>query len=245
MKYVNIGKIKLTKISCGTYKLSSPRCRFASFDLCYGYFQTHRGCLTIDMERSCLHLWSYLASWGMFRNSKLFSDCSMKVMEDIVFYLSGLEDSDWDLDLGLDARGCIDSIKSERIVKIYEDLSKIIENIYINCVIVGVSPTITLITKIMLGTLGCIPAFDKNFKNALGTSNSSLTRDVLYETQLYYGSSPTCSAADTGSAVSINPNTKIKVINFNGKSTELFYSRAKVLDMIGFSSVAKWPWQIV
>ena len=249
-----MGEVKLTRLSSDTYKLSSPRCRFASFDLCYGYFQTNRGNLMGDnLEKSCLHLWSYLASWGMLRNSKLLSDCSMKVMEDIVVYLSGLEDSDWDLDLGADSSGNRDSIKSDRIIEIYDDLSKIIEIISINGAIVGVSATPTLVTKIMLGTLGCVPALDTYFCKALHTSLRPLDWDVLNRIQEYYrkslaynnrdladnNASDVVTDNDIDTSVHINididTNTKIKVIDFNGKSTDLFYPRAKVLDMIGFS----------
>ncbi len=250
-----MGEVKLTRLSSDTYKLSSPRCRFASFDLCYGYFQTNRGNLMGDnLEKSCLHLWSYLASWGMLRNSKLLSDCSMKVMEDIVVYLSGLEDSDWDLDLGADSSGNRDSIKSDRIIEIYDDLSKIIEIISINGAIVGVSATPTLVTKIMLGTLGCVPALDTYFCKALHTSLRPLDGDLLWKIKEYYNSKPAYTANtnnkvnidadattdnDIDTSVHINididTNTKIKVIDFNGKSTDLFYPRAKVLDMIGFS----------
>lgn len=249
----SLGKIKLTKISGGTYKIFSPRCRFASFDLCYGYFQTHRGSLTIDMERSCLHLWSYLASWGMLRgSSKLLSDCSMKVMEDVVTYLSTLKNpDDWELDLGLDASGAPNPVKSKRIIDIYKDLSKIIGEISVNSVKVGVSATPTLVTKIMLGTLGCVPALDRYFIDGLfkttGEKIWSLTDKSLECIQDFYKSSPTYPAKNTvmDTATSINPNTKIKVIDFDGNETEIFYPRAKVLDMIGFSLSAGWTWQII
>lgn len=250
-----MGVIKLSINPDGTYRLSDPRCRFASFDLCYGYFQTHRGSLTIDMERSCLHLWSYLASWGMLRgSSKLLSDCSMKVMEDVVNYLSTLKNpDDWELDLGLDASGAPDLVKSKRIIEIYKDLSKIIGDISVNSVKVGVSATPTLVTKIMLGTLGCVPALDTYFCKALHTSLRPLDWNVLNQIQEYYRKFPAYNnrdLADNNASdvvtdndidtsvhinIDIDTNTKIKVIDFNGKSTDLFYPRAKVLDMIGFS----------
>lgn len=248
-----MGVIKLSINPDGTYRLSDPRCRFASFDLCYGYFQTHRGSLTVDMERSCLHLWSYLASWGMLRgSSKLLSDCSMKVMEDVVNYLSTLKNpDDWELDLGLDASGAPNPVKSKRIIDIYKDLSKIIGEISVNSVKVGVSATPTLVTKIMLGTLGCVPALDRYFIDGLfkttGEKIWSLTDKSLECIQDFYKSSPTYPAKNTvmDTATSINPNTKIKVIDFDGNETEIFYPRAKVLDMIGFSLSAGWTWQII
>lgn len=249
-----MGEIKLKINSDGTYRLSDPRCRFASYDLCYGYFQTHRGKLTgVNMEKSCLHLWSYLASWSMLRgSSKLLSDCSMKVMEDVVNYLSTLKNpDDWELDLGLNAAGAPDPVKSKRIIEIYKDLSEILGDISVNDVKVGVSPTPTLVTKIMLGTLGCVPALDRYFIEGLfkttGEEIWSLTDKSLKCIQDFYKSSPTYPAKNTvmDTATSINPNTKIKVIDFDGNETEIFYPRAKVLDMSGFSLSAGWTWQII
>lgn len=46
--------------------------RYASYDICYSYFKSNSKQLTGDnLQMSCLQLWSYLASWGMLRNSNL------------------------------------------------------------------------------------------------------------------------------------------------------------------------------
>ena len=42
--------------------------RYSSFDYYYSYF-LNNGDLIEDMEKSCLELAFYLASWGMFRGS--------------------------------------------------------------------------------------------------------------------------------------------------------------------------------
>lgn len=263
-----MGVINLSINPDGTYRLSDPRCRFASYDLCYGYFQTHRGKLTgVNMEKSCLHLWSYLASWGMLRgSSKLLSDCSMKVMEDVVNYLSTLKNpDDWELDLGLNAAGAPDPVKSKRIIEIYKDLSEILGDISVNDVKVGVSPTPTLVTKIMLGTLGCVPALDRYFRKVVKIGLSQLNQDVLSKIQdlhskphFYVNTNKVANIApgvatgnDIDASVNINidididTNTKIRVIDFSGKVTNLLYPRAKVFDMIGFSISAGWTWQII
>lgn len=46
-------------------KLSNPEDRYSSFDYCYNYF-IKTDDLTKDVEKSCLFLGFYLASWGMF-----------------------------------------------------------------------------------------------------------------------------------------------------------------------------------
>ena len=218
-----------------------------------------------NLEKSCLHLWSYLASWCMLRgSSKLLSDCSMKVMEDVVNYLSTLKNpDDWELDLGLNAAGAPDPVKSKRIIEIYKDLSEILGDISVNDVKVGVSPTPTLVTKIMLGTLGCVPALDRYFRKVVKIGLSQLNQDVLSKIQdfhskphFYVNTNKVANIApdvatgnDIDASVNINididTNTKIRVIDFSGKVTNLLYPRAKVLDMIGFSISAGWTWQII
>ncbi len=249
-----MGVIKLSVNPDGTYRLSDPRCRFASFDLCYGYFQTHRGKLTgVNMERSCLHLWSYLASWGMLRgSSKLLSDCSMKVMEDVVNYLSTLKNpDDWELNLGLDENGIIDNDKSGRIIELYKEIRNTINEK------IDIKATPTLVTKIMLGTLGCVPALDRYFRKVVKIGLSQLNQDVLSKIQdfhskphFYVNTNKVANIAPdvaTGNDIdaSVNINIKIRVIDFSGKVTNLLYPRAKVLDMIGFSISAGWTWQII
>ena len=45
-----------------------PENRYASFDYCYRYFRCSTSDqLLADMEKSCLTVGFYLASWGMFR----------------------------------------------------------------------------------------------------------------------------------------------------------------------------------
>ena len=108
-------------------RMADPMIRRASYDFCFGYFQTHRHHLTDNMELSCLHLWSYLASWGMMRNSKLETECSMKVLEEVIKYLEGLTRKDWCWDV---EDYCDESART-RIVGIYDDICERVEGIKI------------------------------------------------------------------------------------------------------------------
>lgn len=216
-------KSKIIDILNESRKDFSAKHRLASFDLCYGYFQTHHQCLVEHMMLSCLHLWAYLASWGMLRGrGKLLKRSSMKAMECIVSDLSKLNDSDWSLDLGLDENGKVDDEKSHRIIELYERICNTIEKE------VGVTATPTLITKIMLGTLGCVPALDRNFKDALCKSADICCRvgsfdDVLKCVQWFYLKYH-----------HVIDDIDFKVIDFDSKPTNMYYPRARVLDMIGF-----------
>lgn len=55
-----------------------PIGRARSWDFCFDYFQSHPE-PTQDMERSCLQLGYYLASWGMLRGSSyLFRSTNLR-----------------------------------------------------------------------------------------------------------------------------------------------------------------------
>lgn len=200
--------------------------RYASFDFCFLYFQTHRHSLVRNKELSCLHLWSYLASWGMLRgSSQLLQECSIKALSSVVEYLSLLPDSDWNLDLGVNKNGICDEIKSRRIIQIFKDLREIMSKGQKR----KASPT--LITKIMLGTLGCVPAFDQYFTDTFRTEYKdtkcgfrSLTLKALTCIQDFYMANN-----------EIINEIMYSVIDFDNNKTRLTYTRAKLIDMYGFT----------
>ncbi|MGB5989189.1 MAG: hypothetical protein WBG43_05580 [Marinifilaceae bacterium] len=65
------------------------RHRFTSFDYCYNYFASNKGqALLDDMEKSCLVLGFYLASWGMLRGSSFLLDKSVMHYKDTIRYIS-------------------------------------------------------------------------------------------------------------------------------------------------------------
>lgn len=211
------------------YQKISAKGRYASYDFCYGYFQTHRHHLTENMELSCLHLWAYLASWGMLRGSSLLlKECSMKVLSGVIRYLDGLPEEVWYLD--------VPDYKSIRVRKkisqIYLAIQAKIKDIKLDKKDKHISATTTLVTKIMHGTLGCVPAFDQNFVVAITEefdrvdySFSDSDRDVLKCIYEFYNDNcdllylPCC-----------------KVLGFNGKPImKLQYKYAKLIDMYWFN----------
>jgi hypothetical protein len=131
--------------------------RYKSWEHCYLHFMDDNA--SSDVDKSCLHLSFYLASWGMYRGSSflLWKDYRIHkaVVEQLLkkrkfqkFDFSSIEDADL-----------------EKII----DLAKWIEDWYrVNITVVNdkqkqVNATDTLVTKIMLGTIGCIPAYDRYF----------------------------------------------------------------------------------
>ncbi|MDP2892456.1 MAG: hypothetical protein Q8O09_04900 [Bacillota bacterium] len=124
--------------------------RYRSWEHCYKYFADNRK--KPDIDTMCLHLGFYLASWGMYRGSSFLLQKDYLVHKPVVELL--LEDKyeklwyctshdlldDNIVNLILDVRA--------RIIKAYENQP--------NCR----RPTDTLVTKILMGTFGCLPAYD-------------------------------------------------------------------------------------
>ena len=139
----------------------NPSSRYASFDYCFNYFQEYRerGQLPAladpaNLQESCLQLGFYLASWG----------CSGLVRtapaEREVVCARGRGDS-------RRARGDMDHRRggySEDAITAILEFARTLRRTLHD----GASDI--LVTKIMLGTMGCIPAFDTNFKKGSGVA---------------------------------------------------------------------------
>lgn len=132
--------------------------RYLSWEYCHEVFQKNRYNLdepTVDYL--CLHLAWYLASWGMLRNSFLMQK-DYKIHAEVVRLLYQPEwDMLWDITPDKLAQECYVS----KIMKLYKN----VKMVYVNSG-AGI-PTETLLTKILLGTIGCVPAYDRYFKKAL------------------------------------------------------------------------------
>ena len=139
--------------------------RYQSWEHCYAVFTKAReqDPSSRDYELLCLHLAFYLASWGMYRGSSFLLQkdylCHMEVVREIL-------DSKYDRLQGLDcSEESIDgSVKllmklKSRIVKLYSVVKNTVDNERLD----KDSISDTLITKVLLGTLGCTPAYDRYF----------------------------------------------------------------------------------
>lgn len=128
---------------------SAPEDRYTSFDYCYNYFRTTND-LTADIEKSCLTLGFYLASWGMFRGSSFLLQKSVKHFQPTIEYIASLDKLSWAIDVD-----CYNDENIETIIKIYNDIK--------HHLIKNGNSDLTLITKILLGVFGFVPAFDDFF----------------------------------------------------------------------------------
>lgn len=126
-----------------------PEDRYTSFDYCYNYFRTIED-TTQDIEKSCLVLGFYLASWRMLRGSSFLLQKSAKHFQPTIEYITTLNRDIWKIDVDK-----YDEQTIERIIEIYYEIK--------SRLILNGSSALTLTTKVMLGVFGFIPAFDNFF----------------------------------------------------------------------------------
>jgi len=198
----------ITEIVTKYIKNAGANERYSSFDYCYNYFTTTEN-FTLDMEKSCLELGFYLASWGMFRGKSILLQKSIKYYENIIDYLSTLDKSYWRIDID-------DYFEDQNVLKIFEIHNKLSEL---------TEGTDTLITKIMLGVFGCIPAFDRYFMKTFDIDG--FTFDAIEKIKIFY--------SDNRKIINeLSQNTFTKDF-ISGKDTKINYTKAKIIDMYGFT----------
>ena len=154
---------------------------------CYNVFKENRHHSDDNTkDYLSLHLAFYLASWGMYRGSCFLLDKDYKVHVPIVkiildpFYSPLWEISPEEL-IKNENLDLLDHVFN-RIRKAYADQQSSVESKPNNA-------TDILITKILLGTLGCVPAFDTYLIETLrkyNFSRKSYSRESIKEIANYY-----------------------------------------------------------
>ena len=149
-------KLGIVNNTLDYYRLyaQEPHGRHKSWEHCYLHFRGKRLKSKNDFDNAALHLAFYLASWGMYRGSSQIFHKDYKIHIPVVRVLvSPKYEALWSLDC--------DSLQLNDpsiglIFKLAEDVRKaLMQN--------GITPTPTLTTKIIMGTAGCVPAYDRNF----------------------------------------------------------------------------------
>ena len=139
--------------------------RYMSWRHCYNAYRECRG-VTDDktIDYLSLHLAFYLASWGMYRGSSFLLQKDYKVHMPVVRIVM---ETKYDSLLGISAEGLLE----EGNLKLLAEVSDRIRDAYAKEMPsfedVPNNATDTLITKILLGTLGCVPAYDRYYVQAV------------------------------------------------------------------------------
>lgn len=195
--------------------------RYTSFDYCYNYFRKTDD-LTKDIEKSCLELGFYLASWGMLRGSSFLLQKSIVHLQPTIEYINELDKSIWSID--------VDKYSEDNIlliIKIYNEIKSLL--------IPKGKSDLTLLTKVLLGVFGFIPAYDKYFCETFRQlSNGKCGFRKVNTTSLNL-------------IKQFYENNKILIDNLadmtfttdfiSGNKTEIKYTKAKIIDMYGFNKM--------
>ncbi len=137
--------------------------RYKSWEHCFKVFQKETNTDTL-----ALHLAFYLASWGMYRGSSGLLQKDYKIHIPAVEIINKSKYNNircYRREIERDDIKCVLELKQELIE-------------YYNGIEVGknISPTDTLITKIILGTTSSVPAYDRYFN--LGLSEYGICQKV-------------------------------------------------------------------
>ena len=127
--------------------------RGLSWEHCYGFFQEHWGHLLQVRDDAALQLGFYLASWGMYRGSSFLLKHDYTVHRPVIDALASDKFSHlWQRDVGTHD-------DDRELAATIMELVESVENAY-----EPFKPTDVLITKVLLGTVGCLPARDTFFE---------------------------------------------------------------------------------
>ena len=203
--------------------------RSRSWEHCYRVFRDARTDPSPDYDYLSLHLAFYLASWGMYRGSCFILQKDYKVHTPIVEEILKPE---YDCLFGLACADVRNDDVQTQLTNVYNDIANdfgpVRNQVAGREVPSPVSPV--LITKILMGTLGCVPAYDRFF--GIGAKYLGLEKDTYQEKSLR-------ELVDFYEA----HNDRLEEARRGMQTDDLTYPQMKLLDMgfwqIGFEKEAK------
>ena len=196
--------------------------RSRSWEHCYRVFRDARTDPSPDYDYLSLHLAFYLASWGMYRGSSFLLQKDYKVLSPVVEKVLKPE---YDCLFGIACTDLREPGVQDRLEKLSDYIAAhfrpIRNEVAGREVASQVSPV--LITKILMGTLGCVPAYDRFFEEGarhLGLEKKSYNEDSLLELADIYEAH----------------NDRLEEARRGMRTDDLIYPQMKLLDM-GFWQV--------
>lgn len=208
-----------------------PEDRYASFDYCYNYFQSFRHDDRIteiaskeNLETSVLQLGFYLASWGMFRASTGLFKHSSTVLKPVIKAIAETDQKFWNID--------VDNYTEDNLSDLFSLYKSIKESIKFTNTkdnTTAQEPTLTLVTKIMLGVFGNTPAFDSMFLKGIertnypGLSKEKSIKKLWIDIHNFYSRNQ-----------AVIDSKVLRTHSFNDGGITNKYPKAKLIDMIFF-----------
>ena len=155
--------------------------RYLSWEHCYGFFQKNRlNPSDEQLDLLCLHLAWYLASWGMLRGG------SFLLWKDYLFHMPVVKllTSKANADLfSLSPTDLSDYRVVQKIGRLANEITELYRTETSNDDSGERLASDTLVTKILLGTVGCTPAYDRYFKD--GIKRCGVAQQRFGETSLW------------------------------------------------------------
>ena len=193
--------------------LGDQSARYASWDHCFNYFRKahNEGRLASltcgeELQTSCMYLGFYLASWGMYRGSTQLLQNSAQALEPVIREIAETPSAIWTVD--------VENYDGDSIKQLLETAARLRKALPGNS-------TDTLVTKTMLGIFGNVPAFDAYFRKGFHTYR--LNQKSLEKIKKYFDQYQS-------ELQGLRRNT----IDFEGNPTDLWYTQAKIIDMVFF-----------
>ncbi len=150
----------------------NPHSRYLSWEHCYRVFRD----VPDDADYAALHLGFYLASWGMYRGSSFLLQNDYKIHIPAVKVML-------DNKYAVLRHPDLAVYQQEDNIKLLFELIVQIKELYCETAHFregqASNVTDTLATKILMGTLGCVPAYDRFFKD--GLQAEKLPHSILNE----------------------------------------------------------------
>ena len=200
--------------------------RSRSWEHCYRVFRDARTDPSPDYDYLSLHLAFYLASWGMYRGSCFILQKDYKVHTPIVEEILKPE---YDCLFGLACTDLRETKVQEMLDTVYGRIAVYFDRIRKEVAGREVKSPVSavLITKILMGTLGCVPAYDRFFEE--GARYFGLEKKTYHEKSLL-------ELADIYEA----HNDRLEEARRGMRTEDLVYPQMKLLDMgfwqIGFDN---------
>lgn len=199
-----------------------PYGRYRSWEHCYSNFYHAREKNNVDVDYLSLQLAFYLASWGMYRGSSFLLQKDYKIHVPVV---EKLLDKKYDSLMGINCSGLKNEVNQKKLIELNAFMSKYYDVIRRNVKEKDLKNNLsyTLITKILMGTMGCVPAYDRYFiagiKNQKVATGSYNIKSILQLADFYERN-----------------ESRLEPVRENMRVYDLLYPQMKMIDM-GF-------WQI-
>lgn len=198
--------------------------RELSFDYCFNYF-AHNLTPSNDMEKSCLVLGYYLASWGMLRGSSyLFQRTNARHYWPVIEFIE---------EHGPELRALtVDRFDqaevTEQVVGAYQQIGAIL--------LPEGGSKVVLVTKTMLGIFGNIPAYDSfltaTFADLFKDRKRHSFNEVDERTLGFIGEFYQANREDIDDLAG-----RLRTVDFETQQpTDITIPKAKIIDMYGFQT---------